>query len=428
MALSETLHDTANALLDYAESAGLITEAHGGKKIATHKWRCAVADLYSPTGCLRAFEPHVSELDRNYSKLKVNLVRLMNTLHKNYCKKKFEGIFVLAIEEKGHRLWNDWKTSSALYDRQMALQKAGLYKDQTHIAEQRRAANQELGLCHGAIQSPSLPILSPPATKPAIARSIQTSITPFQSSTRSQLVHPLWNRQDPYSSTNTNLNHVNGHQTDLQPRVHFPVDERTATRNCVYSNRNTSSIEDDDDTIIMDEIIDERIATIGRRPELQIANPRPYNRQRIERECERPQPINSILQFPVDGTQLCSAHTEIDDQRTRSQIETLDNIKKDPAREICNMLASLRQELRTTCPPINVTPTRGTLATTAPNYVDQTQALVNQTQAIVNLANALNIGQDFMTEHSRNHARGIINSILDCIENGMMINRNEIEI
>ena len=100
---------------------------------------------------------------------------------RKYCKKKFEGILVLAAEEKGHRLWNDWKTSSALYDSKMVHRNKD--EDQTHIAEKYPSANQEQeqGLCHGTIQSPD------------IAHSFQISSTPSQSTPTSQPAHPLLN-------------------------------------------------------------------------------------------------------------------------------------------------------------------------------------------------------------------------------------------
>ena len=89
-------------------------------------------------------------------------------------------------------------------------------------------------------------------------------------------------------------------------------------------------MEDGEDTIVIDGPLSETV----RRPDLQSVNPRPPVRQRTGEIVQRPQPINSHLQFPTNGTTpLCPAHTMTEDQRARNTIDTYDS-GQDVARSI----------------------------------------------------------------------------------------------
>ena len=194
MANQQHYHVTVKDLLEYADTAGLIDSAHGGKKTATLKWKNAVIDLYGPTGCLRGFAPHQSkDQDRAWSKLKTNVLQLLTSLNQLYSDKmEHGGTPPLAIEEKGHLLFNKWETSLEAYKRLEAEAKQA----QASNRAQCRTANQEQGLVHGAI-----PIMSPPTmTRPNQSSSANSQSSGNTNSTsHSARSHP--NSRPPALST-----------------------------------------------------------------------------------------------------------------------------------------------------------------------------------------------------------------------------------
>lgn len=357
MATSPPLHGTASDLIDYCHKAGLINDAHGSKKRATDKWRLAVTDLYGSSGCLRAFEPHgTKKRDRAWSLLKDNILKLLIGLNKAYIAKSASpNMSPLEIEAKGHRMYNEWESSSKLYNRELQQQRL----DKENIVTQCDAANRAQGLVHGPV-----PILSPPG----IDRTSEQQNTPSQSGQSFASSGSIENGALPMPPLpDINSTVANGGRANINPRV--PSNRSTSTMDHFFATRNTGNMEDDNDVIT----VAGPLTASARRPAMQQGNPRPQTRPRTGgNPMQRPLAINSLLSFPEgNGVEpIRPAHTITEDQRARNIIETYDN-GQDISRAIYNSLQDLRrnnplaQQIR---PFANFTPAPET------PYVAQAQA------------------------------------------------------
>ncbi len=329
-------------------------------------------------------------------------MQLLTSLNKLYSDKREQGASPLAIEEKGHLLFNKWETSLVAYKRLEAEAKQA----QASNRAQYRTSNQEQGLVHGAI-----PIMSPPTT---MTHPNQSSSANSQSSGNSNSTshsarsHP--NSRPPFLPTNAETNSGNQQPCNLQPRVEHD-NRRSATRDRFFASRNTGNMEDGEGDAI---IIDGPLSQISRRPALQTVNPRPQIRQRTGEIEQRSQPINSHLQFPTNGTTpLRPAHTMTEDQRARNAIDTYDS-GQDVARSIFESMNTIREEMRRNSfggRNINIpTQTHGPLGTTTSEYVTQAQAFKD-------LVSGFGGAQNIQNEQSRNETLEVFNSILSNIKN-----------
>ena len=409
MAKSEPEHDTANDLIDYARSAGLL-RAHGGRKKETNMWRKALDEVYGPNGCLRGYARHnvQSRKDVNWTKFRTHFQKLIETLSLAYKAKIAEKKSPLAIEQKGHLAHDEWETSSI----QMKREKAGEIQDKAHTREQCDEANQRQGLVHGQI-----PLLSPRTNQQGHQQGNQhghSRITPsHDTNVTSNTNQPtidltLDNGPPPLPE----MAPTNNPTSLLQPRGNGQ-----ATRDHYYASRNTASMEDESMPTSSNEVM---LSYSTKRAASQLGNPRPcqsQTRQRIGGTGNHiPQTsITSTLHFPtVEGaTPIRPHHTVTADERARQTLASYDN-GQDIATSIFNSLQDVRrntQNQRLNFPPS--TPSRA-------SYLDQAEAWSKLTNAIGGVTN-------IDTDENKTNAMTVFNSIMSNIGSAAKNNGSEVE-